>query len=30
MIGYGTYTWAKGYDEWQNSKAAHLAGHVAH
>ncbi|PSR75792.1 hypothetical protein PHLCEN_2v8909 [Hermanssonia centrifuga] len=26
-IGYGTYTWAKSYDEWQNSKAAHVAGH---
>ncbi|KIP05624.1 hypothetical protein PHLGIDRAFT_24989 [Phlebiopsis gigantea 11061_1 CR5-6] len=29
-LGYGTYTWAKGYDEWQNSKAAHVAGHGAH
>ncbi|EKM56682.1 uncharacterized protein PHACADRAFT_253942 [Phanerochaete carnosa HHB-10118-sp] len=27
-LGYGTYTWAKKYDEWQNSKAAHVAGHV--
>ncbi|EPQ51858.1 hypothetical protein GLOTRDRAFT_112327 [Gloeophyllum trabeum ATCC 11539] len=24
-IGYGTYTWAKRYDEWLNSKAGHLA-----
>ncbi|PPQ77935.1 hypothetical protein CVT25_015410 [Psilocybe cyanescens] len=24
-LGYGVYTWAKGYDEWQNSKAGHLA-----
>lgn len=23
--GYGVYTWAKSYDEWQNSKAGHLA-----
>lgn len=22
---YGTYTWAKRYDAWQNSKAGHLA-----
>ncbi|THH31830.1 hypothetical protein EUX98_g2346 [Antrodiella citrinella] len=29
-VGYGTYTWAKKYDTWQNSKAAHVAGHVAH
>ncbi|KAI0701930.1 cytochrome b-c1 complex subunit 8 [Cytidiella melzeri] len=29
-IGYGTYTWAKSYDTWQNSKAAHVAGHGAH
>ncbi|KDR77122.1 hypothetical protein GALMADRAFT_246320 [Galerina marginata CBS 339.88] len=27
-VGYGVYTWAKGFDEWQNSKAGHLA-HVA-
>jgi hypothetical protein len=26
-LGYGTYAWAKKYDTWQNSKAAHLAGH---
>ncbi|GJE86333.1 UcrQ domain-containing protein [Phanerochaete sordida] len=25
-IGYGTYTWARSHDEWQNSKAAHVAG----
>lgn len=30
LPGYGTYTWAKSYDEWQNSKAAHVAGHGAH
>ncbi|KAH9474628.1 hypothetical protein JR316_0013092 [Psilocybe cubensis] len=24
-LGYGVYTWAKRYDEWQNSKAGHLA-----
>ncbi|KAJ3497038.1 hypothetical protein NLJ89_g10401 [Agrocybe chaxingu] len=24
-IGYGVYTWAKNYDEYQNSKAGHLA-----
>ncbi|KAI0357814.1 hypothetical protein OH77DRAFT_1435553 [Trametes cingulata] len=29
-IGYGTYSWAKRYDAWQNSKAAHIAGHGAH
>ncbi|KAI0672435.1 cytochrome b-c1 complex subunit 8 [Trametes maxima] len=29
-IGYGTYSWAKRYDAWQNSKAAHVAGHGAH
>ena len=29
-IGYGTYTWAKKYDAWQNSKAAHVAGHSGH
>lgn len=23
--GYGTYTWAKSYDKWQNSKAGHVA-----
>jgi len=28
-IGYGTYAWAKSYDTWQNSKAAHIAGHHA-
>ncbi|KAK7683784.1 hypothetical protein QCA50_013160 [Cerrena zonata] len=28
-LGYGTYTWAKSYDAWQNSKAAHVAGHGA-
>ncbi|KAI0795516.1 cytochrome b-c1 complex subunit 8 [Abortiporus biennis] len=28
-VGYGTYTWAKSYDAWQNSKAAHEAGHAA-
>ena len=27
VTGYGVYTWAKGYDAWQNSKAAHVAGH---
>ncbi|KZP32423.1 hypothetical protein FIBSPDRAFT_518278 [Athelia psychrophila] len=26
-IGYGTYTWAKSRDEWQNSKAGHLTLH---
>ena len=26
-IGYATYAWAKSYDEWQNSKAAHAHGH---
>ncbi|PPQ95381.1 hypothetical protein CVT26_008226 [Gymnopilus dilepis] len=25
LLGYGVYTWAKRYDEWQNSKAGHLA-----
>ncbi|KAF4613091.1 hypothetical protein D9613_011040 [Agrocybe pediades] len=25
LAGYGVYTWAKSYDEWQNSKAGHLA-----
>ncbi|KAI0826193.1 cytochrome b-c1 complex subunit 8 [Irpex lacteus] len=29
-IGYGTYTWAKKHDAWQNSKAAHVAGHGSH
>ncbi|TCD61369.1 ubiquinol--cytochrome-c reductase subunit 8 [Steccherinum ochraceum] len=29
-LGYGTYTWAKKYDTWLNSKAAHVAGHGAH
>ena len=29
ILGYGTYTWAKSYDAWQNSKAAHVAGHGA-
>ena len=24
-LGYGTYTWAKSYDKWQNSKAGHAA-----
>ncbi|KAH6891742.1 cytochrome b-c1 complex subunit 8 [Coprinopsis sp. MPI-PUGE-AT-0042] len=24
-IGYATYSWAKSYDAWQNSKAGHLA-----
>ncbi|CAA7266223.1 unnamed protein product [Cyclocybe aegerita] len=24
-VGYGVYTWAKNYDEYQNSKAGHLA-----
>ncbi|GBE83550.1 Cytochrome b-c1 complex subunit 8 [Sparassis crispa] len=28
LIGYGTYTWANRYDAWQNSKAAHVSGHV--
>ncbi|EIW79859.1 hypothetical protein CONPUDRAFT_83121 [Coniophora puteana RWD-64-598 SS2] len=26
-IGYGTYTWAKKRDAWQNSKAGHIALH---
>lgn len=30
FLGYGTYAWAKRYDAWQNSKAAHVAGHGAH
>ena len=25
-IGYSAYAWAKRYDAWQNSKAAHVAG----
>ncbi|KAI0705517.1 cytochrome b-c1 complex subunit 8 [Earliella scabrosa] len=29
-MGYGTYAWAKRYDAWQNSKAAHIAGHGSH
>ncbi|EJF61854.1 hypothetical protein DICSQDRAFT_146974 [Dichomitus squalens LYAD-421 SS1] len=29
-IGYGTYAWAKSYDAWQNSKAAHAHGHGEH
>jgi len=29
-IGYGTYTWAKRYDTYLNSKAAHIAGHAGH
>ncbi|KAF8556615.1 hypothetical protein OG21DRAFT_1482961 [Imleria badia] len=29
-IAYGTYTWAKRYDVWQNSKAGHIALHGAH
>ncbi|KAF9045475.1 cytochrome b-c1 complex subunit 8 [Panaeolus papilionaceus] len=24
-IGYGVYAWAKSYDNWQNSKAGHIA-----
>ena len=27
ISGYGAYAWAKRYDAWQNSKAAHVAGH---
>ena len=23
FLGYGVYSWAKSYDEWQNSKAGH-------
>jgi len=30
VAGYGLYSWAKGYDEWQNSKAGHLAGAGGH
>lgn len=26
VLGYGTYAWAKKYDAWQNSKAAHEHG----
>jgi len=26
VIGYSTYAWAKKHDEWQNSKAGHIAG----
>jgi len=26
-IGYGTYSWAKSYDAWQNSKEGHIALH---
>jgi len=29
-IGYSTYTWANKYDEWQNSKAGHIATHGEH
>ncbi|KAI0753273.1 cytochrome b-c1 complex subunit 8 [Daedaleopsis nitida] len=29
-FGYSVYSWAKRYDTWQNSKAAHVAGHGAH
>ncbi|KAM5531375.1 hypothetical protein V8D89_014968 [Ganoderma adspersum] len=29
-LGYGIYTWARSYDKWQNSKAAHVAGHGGH
>ncbi|KAG8216051.1 cytochrome b-c1 complex subunit 8 [Butyriboletus roseoflavus] len=29
-IAYGTYTWAKRYDAWQNSKAGHIALHGTH
>ncbi|KAF8895890.1 cytochrome b-c1 complex subunit 8 [Gymnopilus junonius] len=25
LVGYGVYTWAKRYDDWQNSKAGHIA-----
>ncbi|EMD37039.1 hypothetical protein CERSUDRAFT_51699 [Gelatoporia subvermispora B] len=27
-IGFGTYTWAKRYDTYINSKEAHVAGHA--
>lgn len=27
-IGYGTYAWAKKYDTYLNSKAAHVQGHA--
>jgi len=29
-IGYATYSWAKSYDEYQNSKAGHIAAGVHH
>ncbi|KAF8960887.1 cytochrome b-c1 complex subunit 8 [Flammula alnicola] len=29
-IGYGVYTWAKGFDEFQNSKAGHIAAGGEH
>jgi len=29
-VGYGVYAWAKSYDEWQNSKAGHLAAAGGH
>ena len=28
--GYATYSWAKSYDEYQNSKAGHIASGAAH
>lgn len=30
FLGYGVYTWAKSYDEYQNSKAGHLASGGVH
>ena len=30
VTGYGIYSWARSYDKWQNSKAAHVAGHGGH
>jgi ubiquinol-cytochrome c reductase subunit 8 len=30
ISAYGTYTWAKRYDVWQNSKAGHVALHGSH
>lgn len=30
FIGYATYSWAKSHDEYQNSKAAHIAAGVHH
>ncbi|KAF8150340.1 cytochrome b-c1 complex subunit 8 [Pholiota molesta] len=30
VVGYGVYTWAKSYDEFQNSKAGHLASGGEH